>query len=74
MSKQPSLFDLVHRPRRLPPATFSQVWTAVAILGTAFLWCYWFTFISMGQRWANEPQYSHGFLVPVFAAIVLWGA
>src|SRR5262249_4944795 len=24
------------------------------------------------QRWSNDPKYSHGFLVPVFAAIVLW--
>jgi exosortase len=26
----------------------------------------------MADRWSNDPQYSHGFLVPVFAAVVLW--
>ncbi len=72
MAKQPSLFDLVHRPRRIPPAPPGQVWLAVVVLGLAFIWCYWFTFVAMAHRWANEPQYSHGFLVPFFAAIILW--
>jgi exosortase len=26
----------------------------------------------MWERWAGDPQYSHGFLVPVFALVVLW--
>jgi len=26
----------------------------------------------MAQLWAHNPQYSHGFLVPVFALVVLW--
>jgi exosortase len=26
----------------------------------------------MAERWANDPQYSHGFLVPVFGLVVLW--
>ena len=26
----------------------------------------------MAQRWSHDPQYSHGFLVPLFAAVVLW--
>jgi exosortase len=26
----------------------------------------------MADRWAHEPQYSHGFLVPVFALFLLW--
>jgi exosortase len=36
------------------------------------LWSYWPTFTAMADLWAFEPQYSHGFLVPVFAALVLW--
>jgi exosortase len=47
-------------------------WVVVAVLGLALLWCYWTTFQVMADRWAHEPQYSHGFLVPVFAAVVLW--
>ncbi len=26
----------------------------------------------LARRWASEPDYSHGFLVPVFAAYLLW--
>jgi len=26
----------------------------------------------MGDKWATDPQYSHGFLVPLFAAVLLW--
>ena len=26
----------------------------------------------MAQRWSSDPKYSHGFLVPVFAGVVLW--
>lgn len=36
------------------------------------LWSYWTTLGSMVSTWSNDPQYSHGFLVPIFAGIVLW--
>lgn len=26
----------------------------------------------LAQRWSREPDYSHGFLVPVFSAVLLW--
>jgi exosortase len=35
-------------------------------------WAYWPTFGDMWDRWSTDPQYSHGFLVPVFALAVLW--
>lgn len=35
-------------------------------------WAYWPTLVTMAQRWTYDPQYSHGFLVPVFALFVLW--
>jgi exosortase len=44
----------------------------VAILGTCLLWAYWSTLQGMADRWAHDPHYSHGFLVPVFAVVVLW--
>src|SRR5205085_1952718 len=31
----------------------------------------WPTLGTMAERWTNEPQYSHGFLVPLFALAVL---
>ena len=41
-------------------------------LGLGLLWSYWPTLQMMSDRWTHNPQYSHGFLVPVFAAVVLW--
>lgn len=35
-------------------------------------WAYWLTLCAMAERWSTEAQYSHGFLVPVFALIILW--
>ena len=42
----------------------------LAILG--LLWTYWSTFAVLVARWSIEPQYSHGFLVPVIAGAILW--
>jgi exosortase len=45
-------------------------WLLALALG--LLWSYWTTLLTMAERWSNDPQYSHGFLVPVFAGVVLW--
>ncbi|MCI0685067.1 MAG: exosortase/archaeosortase family protein [Gemmataceae bacterium] len=47
-------------------------WLTIAILGAAFTWCFWPTFQGLVYRWIHQPRYSHGFLVPLFAAGVLW--
>jgi exosortase len=44
----------------------------LVLSGACVLWSYWPTFNQMWDRWAEDPQYSHGFLVPVFALVVLW--
>jgi exosortase len=36
------------------------------------LWAYWTTLAEAAQHWAHDPQYSHGYLVPVFALALLW--
>src|SRR4051794_1484960 len=45
---------------------------AAGALTVALLWSYAPTLEAMVERWWSDPQYSHGFLVPVFAAAVLW--
>jgi exosortase len=45
---------------------------AAGSLGLALLWSYGSTLEAMAERWWSDPQYSHGFLVPLFAAGVLW--
>jgi exosortase len=52
---------------RSGPVVFSLL-----VLGLCLLWTYWPTFATMADRWVHDPQYSHGFLVPVFAGIILW--
>jgi exosortase len=44
--------------------------TLVALVAVG--WAYWSTLVDIGERWATDPQYSHGFLVPVFAGYLLW--
>jgi exosortase len=45
---------------------------ALAAPVVCLLWAYWPTLAILIERWASDPQYSHGFLVPVFALVVLW--
>src|SRR5438067_1265285 len=45
---------------------------ALALCGGCLLWSYWPTLLTMWDRWSDDPQYSHGFLVPVFALAILW--
>jgi exosortase len=45
---------------------------SAGVLLAALLWSFWTTLSTMADRWAGDPQYSHGFLVPVFALVVLW--
>jgi exosortase len=45
------------------------------LLGTVVIglvWAYWPTLERVAGRWAVDARYSHGYVVPVFAFIVLW--
>jgi exosortase len=44
----------------------------LAVFGAVLLWAYWPTLGAMAEKWSTDPQYSHGFLVPAFAAYLLW--
>src|SRR6476620_4282965 len=45
---------------------------AAGLLGTVLVWSYWTTLAEVAGRWNYDPQYSHGFLVPGFAVVLLW--
>lgn len=45
---------------------------AVAVAVVVVAWTYWTTLAETALIWAHEPQYSHGYLVPVFALALLW--
>jgi exosortase len=52
--------------RRLATPAFALGIAAVVI------WSFWTTLLDIGERWAHDPQYSHGFLVPLFSVYLLW--
>jgi exosortase len=45
---------------------------ALAVPLGCTVWAFWTTLLDLAQTWNNNPQYSHGFLVPAFAVILLW--
>ena len=54
-------------PRFAGAILFTAVTLTVVLIGS-----HWRTLGHLASRWASEPQYSHGFLVPLFALGVLW--
>ena len=46
------------------------IWTAIFALAIGFL--FWPLITSFMNRWATEPQYSHGFAIPFMAAGLGW--
>ncbi|MBL8798357.1 MAG: exosortase/archaeosortase family protein, partial [Planctomycetia bacterium] len=56
-------------------AVRSARWPALLAYGgplLCLLWAYWTTLTELSQRWSYDASYSHGWLVPVFAAVLLW--
>jgi exosortase len=45
---------------------------ALAAVLASLSWAYWPTLHALAVRWSHDPQYSHGFLVPLFAEFLLW--
>lgn len=39
---------------------------------TSLVWCYWSVLLSFYQRWNTDPQYSHGWMVPLMAVGLVW--
>lgn len=37
-----------------------------------FGWAYWSTLVDVKNHWDSDPLYSHGYLVPGFACVLLW--
>jgi exosortase len=43
-----------------------------AVLGTGLVALYWSVARDMALQWWHDPNYSHGFVVPVFSAYLVW--
>lgn len=44
----------------------------LAVLAIVCFWSYWPTFEAMAGKWLHDPQYAHGYLVPLFSLYLLW--
>jgi exosortase len=60
----------VERLRKIPISPRALAALAAAL--AALVWAYWTTLSDTAHQWASDPQYSHGYLVPAFAALLLW--
>ena len=44
----------------------------IGISTAGLIWAFWTTLAETAQSWSHDPQYSHGYLVPAFALLLLW--
>jgi exosortase len=64
-------------PPMLPPASPAgrrfrlQPALALGLVAAAVIWAYWPALESMGAKWWADPKYSHGYMVPIFALVLL---
>ncbi len=64
----------VHTTRQ-EPRTSRRMWgwrVQVGLLAGAFLYLYGFVLPPLITDWSDDPNYSHGFLVPVLSAYFVW--
>ncbi len=62
-----------------PPATGIPVWrlswglvTMAVVVGLLSLWPFWDGLTRMWGWWIDQPEYSHGLLIPPVAAFLMW--
>jgi exosortase len=59
--------------RTASPVRLTQAAAAAGVaLGAFTLWAFWPSLHQMAVQWIKDPQYTHGYLVPVFSAYLLW--
>jgi exosortase len=44
----------------------------MGVLAALFVWLYWSTVRHLVGQWWHDPNFSHGFFVPLFSAFVIW--
>ncbi len=62
----------MNRPRIDYRLFLGRVPLTLLVLGICIIWASWSVLDKMQQRWAFDPTYSHGYLVPMAALVLLW--
>jgi len=57
--------------RRFPVSPLILPYWQVAVLALLSLWLYWSTLSRLVLQWWQDPNFSHGFFVPLFSAYVV---
>lgn len=58
---------------RIPAADLARFsWWKAGVIVALLIWLYLPTLVHLIGQWWNDPNYSHGFFVPLFSAFVLW--
>jgi exosortase len=60
------------QPVRVTIAQAVGGWLVGSTALAAVIWAYWPTLLEAAERWSGDPQYSHGYLVPLFSMFHLW--
>ena len=47
-------------------------WLQLAVLALLIAGLYHAIVVALVRQWATDPDFSHGFFIPVFAAFVIW--
>jgi exosortase len=58
-------------PRSAVDRAWPPLWQA-AVITALLLWIYTPTLTHLVAQWWNDPNFSHGFFVPLFSAFVIW--
>lgn len=72
MSKTPLPLNSLQRLYDKADALRSPAFAVAGLLLVVVAWAFWTTLTRMVDHWSRNPEYSHGFLVPLFALVVLW--
>src|SRR5262249_49637983 len=63
--------EMVAAQTRLDRRSSSYIVAALSVFLVVLGWTYWNTVVSLVRIWTLDPQYSHGYLVPIFALVLL---
>jgi exosortase len=65
-------FQVAAFPWRIFESTVKACWWKFGVLLLLLMWLYASILFHLTEQWWHDPNFSHGFFVPVFSLFVLW--